>query len=108
MVFIFEKKVKTKNKTYTYLCLGHGKRVNGKTKRIWEVILCRKDQVEENLHDIKRKLSRKLPKPREYSFGLVHALFSISKEIDLIEIVNECTVKREQGFQLENISLYLR
>jgi len=100
MVFIFEKKVKTKNKTYKYLCLGHGKRVNGKTKRIWEVILCRKDQVEENLQDIKRKLSRKLPEPREYAFGLVHALFSISKEIDLIEIVNECTVKREQGFSV--------
>ena len=100
MVFIFEKKVKTKYKTYTYLCLGHGKRVNGKTKRIWEVILCRKDQVEESLQDIKRKLSRKLPEPREYAFGLVHALFSISKELNLIEIINECTVKREQGFSV--------
>ena len=100
MVFIFEKKVKTKNKTYTYLCLGHGKRVNGKTKRIWEVILCRKDQVEESLQDIKRKLSRKPPEPKEYAFGLVYALFSISKEINLIEIVNECTIKREQGFSV--------
>ncbi|KKM92540.1 hypothetical protein LCGC14_1217400 [marine sediment metagenome] len=100
MVFIFEKKVKAKYKTYTYLCLGHGKRVNGKTKRIWEVILCRKDQVEESLQDIKRKLSRKLPEPREYAFGLVHALFSISKELNLIEIINECTVKREQGFSV--------
>ena len=100
MVFIFEKKVKTKNKIYTYLCLGHGKRVNGKVKRIWEVILCRKDQVEENLQDIKRKLSQKLPEPIEYAFGLVHALFSISKEINLIEIINECTVKREQGFSV--------
>ncbi|KKL81104.1 hypothetical protein LCGC14_1998110, partial [marine sediment metagenome] len=98
MVFIFEKKVKAKYKTYTYLCLGHGKRVNGKTKRIWEVILCRKDQVEESLQEIKRKLSRKLPEPREYAFGLVYALFSISKELNLIEIVNECTIKREQGF----------
>ncbi len=97
MVFIFEKRVKAKYKTYTYLCLGHGKRVNGKTKRIWEVILCRKDQVEESLQEIKRKLSRKLPEPREYAFGLVYALFSISKELNLIEIVNECTIKREQG-----------
>ena len=100
MVFLFEKKVKTKNKTYKYLCLGHGKRVNGKTKRIWEVILCRKDQVEESLQDIKRRLSRKLPGPREYAFGLVHALFSISKEINLIGIVNDCTGKREQGFSV--------
>ncbi len=100
MVFIFEKKVKAKYKTYKYLCLGHGKRVNGKTKRIWEVILCRKDQIEENLQDIKRKLSRKLPEPTEYAFGLVHALFSISKEIGIIEIINDCTVKREQGFSV--------
>ena len=100
MVFIFEKNVKSKNKTYTYICLGHGKRVNGKTKRIWEVILCRKDQVKESLHEIKRKLSKKLPEPKEYLFGLVYALYSISKELDLIEIVNRCTSKREQGFSV--------
>ncbi|MHA1150674.1 MAG: hypothetical protein ACTSR8_20835 [Promethearchaeota archaeon] len=98
MVFLFEKNVKTKTKTYTYLCLGHGKRVNGKTKRIWETILCRKDQVEESLQDIKRKLTRKPPEPTEFDFGLVHALFSISKELDLIEIINDCTVKRKQSF----------
>ncbi len=98
MVFLFEKNVKAKTKTYTYICLGQKKRVNGKSKRIWEVILCRKDKVEESLQDIKRRLTRKPPEPTEFAFGLVHALFSISKEIDLIEIVNECTVKREQGF----------
>ncbi len=100
MVFLFEKNVKKKNKTYTYICLGQKKRVNGKSKRIWEVTLCRKDQVEESLQDIKRKLSRNPPKPKEYAFGLVHALFSISKELGLIEISNECTVKREQGFSV--------
>jgi len=100
MVFLFEKNVKSKTKTYTYICLGQKKRVNGKSKRIWEVILCRKDQIEDNLDLIKRKLSRKPPEPIEYAFGLVHALFSISKELELIEIINECTVKREQGFSV--------
>ena len=100
MVFLFEKNVKSKTKTYTYICLGQKKRVNGKSKRIWEVILCRKDQIEDNLDLIKRKLSRKPPEPIEYAFGLAHALFLISKELDLIEIVNECTVKREQGFSV--------
>ncbi len=98
MVFLFEKNVKAKNKTYTYLCLGHTKWINGRSKRVWEITLCRKDQVEECLRDLKRKLSRKLPEPVEYAFGLVHALFSISKEINLIEIINDCTPKREQGF----------
>ena len=100
MVFIFEKKVKTKNKTYTYISLGHKKRVNGKSKRIWEVNLCRKDQIDENLNVIKRKLSGKLPKPKEFAFGLVYSLFSISKELNLIEIINRCTSKREQGFSV--------
>jgi len=100
MVFIFEKNVKRKNKTYTYICLGHKKRVNGKSKRIWEVILCRKDHIEENLTVIKRKLSRTLPKPKEFAFGLVYALYSISKEISLSKIVNNCTLKREQGFSV--------
>ncbi len=98
MVFLFEKNVKTKTKTYTYICLGQKKRVNGQSKRIWEVVLCRKDQIEHNLDVIKRKLTRNPPEPTEFAFGLVHALFSISKEINLIEIINGCTVKREQGF----------
>jgi len=98
MVFLFEKNVKTKAKTYTYICLGQKRRVNGKSKRIWEVILCRKDKIEANLDVIKRKLTRKPPEPTEFAFGLVHALFSISKEINLIELINSCTVKREQGF----------
>jgi transposase len=100
MVFLFEKNVKSNGRTYTYLYLGHGKRVNGKSKRIWEVNICRKDQIEENLHVIKRKLSRKLPKPKEFAFGLVYALYSISKELDLIETINRCTSKREQGFSV--------
>ena len=100
MVFLFEKNVKAKNKTYTYLCLGHTKWINGRSKRVWEITLCRKDQVEECLHELKRKLSRKLPEPVEHAFGLVHALFSISKEINLIKIINDCTSKREQGFSV--------
>ncbi len=100
MVFLFEKNVKAKNKTYTYLCLGHTKWINGRSKRVWEITLCRKDQIEECLHDLKRKLTQKSPEPVEFAFGLVHALFSISKEINLIEIINECTVKREQGLSV--------
>ncbi|KKK45182.1 hypothetical protein LCGC14_2052910 [marine sediment metagenome] len=100
MVFLFEKNVKTRTKTYTYICLGQKKRVDGKSKRIWEVILCRKDQIEDNLEVIKRKLSRKLPEPTEFAFGLIYALFSISKELGLIEIINCCTSKRDQGFSV--------
>ncbi|MFO8018990.1 MAG: IS1634 family transposase [Promethearchaeia archaeon] len=100
MVFLFEKNVKTKSKTYTYICLGQTKRVNGKSRRVWETILCRKDQVKESLPEIKRKLSRNPPEPVEREFGLVYALYAISKEIDLIAIINEFTAKRDQSFSV--------
>ncbi|MBD3342283.1 MAG: IS1634 family transposase [Candidatus Lokiarchaeota archaeon] len=106
MVFVFEKRVKKKHKTYKYLYLGHNKRVNGKSKRIWETLLCRKDQVEENLQEIKRKLSQKPPEAVERAFGLVYGLFSTCREIGLVDIINECTIKRGQGFSVgEYISL---
>jgi len=98
MVFLFEKSVKRKGKTYTYLYLGHGERKNGKSQRVWEVNLCRKDKLKENLPLIKRKLSRGLPQAKEHAFGLVVALYSISKEIGLIERINRCISKRDQGF----------
>lgn len=98
MVFLFEKNVRTKTKTYTYICLGQKKRVNGKSKRIWEVILCRKDQIEESLEDIKRRLTRKPPEPQQFEFGLVYSLFSISKELGLINLINDCTSKRKEDF----------
>ena len=100
MVFLFEKNVKRKNKTYTYICLGQKKRVNGKSKRIWEVTLCRKDQLEESLHDIKRKLSKKPPIPEQFEFGLVYALYSICEEIGLINIINQHVSKRKQGISV--------
>jgi len=98
MVFLFEKNVKRTNKTYTYICLGQKKRVNGKSKRIWEVTLCRKDQLEENLHDIKRKLSKKPPIPEQFEFGSVYALYSICEEIGLINMINQHVSKRKQSF----------
>ncbi len=100
MVFLFEKNVKRKNKTYTYICLGQKKRVNGKSKRIWEVILCRKDQLEESLHDIKRKLSKKPPIPEQFEFGLVYALYSVCEEIGLINVINQHISKRKQGISV--------
>ncbi len=100
MVFMFEKKVKTKYGTYIYLCLGHTKWINGKSKRTWEVTLGRKDQIEEILPMIKRKLSGSLPKPRVRAFGLIYGLYSISKELELSDIINKCVSKRKQGFSV--------
>ena len=100
MVFVFEKNVRTKYGKYTYICLGHNVYENGKSKRVWEVTIARKDKIDEKLPEIKRRFSKKPPKPQQFEFGLVYSLFSISKELDLIEIINRCTSKREQGFSV--------
>jgi transposase len=98
MVFIFEKNVRTKYGEYTYICLGHNLYEDGKSKRSWEITIARKDKIIETLPEIRRRFSKKPPEPQQFEFGLVYGLFSISKELDLIEIINECTSKREQGF----------
>ncbi len=98
MVFLFEKNVRTKYGKYTYICLGHNIYQDGKSKRVWELTIARKDKIEDKLVEIKRKLSRKPPIPQQFEFGLVYGLLSISREIDLINIINDCTSKRKQGF----------
>ena len=100
MVFIFEKNVKQKYGEYTYICLGHNIYENGESKRAWEINLGRKDKLNEKIPEIKRKLSKKPPIPKQFDFGLVYGLFSISKELNLIESINRCTSKREQGFSV--------
>jgi len=98
MVFLFEKNVSTKYGKYTYICLGHNIYKDGKSKRIWEVTIARKDKIEDELPEIKRRFSKKPPIPQQFEFGLVYSLLSISKEIGLINIINDCTPKRNQGF----------
>jgi len=100
MVFVFEKNVRTKYGKYTYICLGHNVYENGKSKRVWEVTIARKDKISEMLPEIKRRFSKKPPIPQQFEFGLVYGLFSISKELGLIEIINRCTPKRKQGFSV--------
>ena len=99
-MFIYEKTIKSKYGDYTYIFLAHSKRVNGKSKRIWEVNLGRKDKIEENLPYISRKLSNKLPEARELQFGLVSALYAVCQDLGLARIVNRCVDKRDQGLSV--------
>lgn len=97
MVFLFEKNVRTKYGKYTYICLGHNTYQDGKSKRAWEITIARKDKIEESLQEIKRKFSRKPPISEQFEFGLVYGLFSICRDLGLVDIINECTTKRDQG-----------
>jgi len=94
-MYLFDKRVPNRTGSYTYLCLGHNKWVDGKSKRVWESIICRKDKIEESLPLLKRKLSGRPPTMEARPFGLEYALLSICEEIGLANIVNQCIDKRD-------------
>jgi len=93
-MYLFEKQVNSRTGSYTYICLGHNKRENGQSKRVWEATLCRKDKLEESLPIIKRKLSSRSREIEEHPFGLEYALLSICDDLGLADIINECVEKR--------------
>lgn len=99
-MYLFEKQTVSPTGSYTYICLGHNKRVNGKSKRVWESTICRKDKIEESLPLLKRKLSGKPPAKDTHPFGLEYALLSICEEIGLSDIVNQCVGKRDGAIPL--------
>ena len=95
VMYLFEKQVNSRTGSYTYICLGHNKRVDGQTKRVWSATLCRKDKIEESLPLLRRKLSGRSQEVEEHPFGLEYALLSICEELGLANIVNQCIDKRE-------------
>ncbi len=72
----------------------------GKSERAWEITLGRKDKIKEKLPELRRRLSKKPPIPEQFEFGLVYALFSVCKDMNLINIINDCTSKRKQGISV--------
>jgi transposase len=101
-MFTYDKTIKTKSGTYTYEYLAHSERVDGVSKRTWEVNLGRKDRIKSKLPLIKRKLSENIPQGQDFHFGLVTALYSICEDIHLIDTIDRCVDKRDQGFSVGN------
>jgi len=97
---MFEKNVTTKYGKYTYICLGENVYKNGRSERAWEITIARKDKIKEKLPELKRRLSKNPPIPEQFEFGLVYALFSVCKDIDLINIINKNVSKRNQGITI--------
>jgi len=87
-----------KNNT-TYLRLSHRARVNGKSIRVWSIWLGREDKILEHAQDIKEFMELEF-EPIIYDFGLPVVLMKIAERLNLIEIINECTVKRDQGLSV--------
>jgi len=92
----FEKEIK---EGVTYVRVSHRARVNGKSKRVWSVWLGREDKILERARDIKAIFELEFePVIRDY--GLPVVLLKKAEQLDLINIINECTAKRDQGLSV--------
>jgi len=92
MPFLIKKKIKGN----IYLYLAKNGRINGKTKRIWEKYLGPEDKINEQME----LMLDNEPNISTLDFGLPIALMQLVNELDLVEIINDCTEKREQGLSV--------
>jgi len=88
-----------KSRGHVYLWLTHKGRVNGKSVRMFSVYLGPKESFAEHLENIKLNVK---PETRicTYDFGLPVVLMKMVQRLDLINIINECTTKRDQGLSV--------
>lgn len=92
MVYLEKRKVK--NNTYVYLC--RKERVNGKVKRTLCVYLGNEKKLGERFKSGKLPLSD----VRALAFGYVAAIKKAADLLNLSQIINDCTEKREQGISV--------
>jgi len=90
--------VKKKIKGNTYLYLQETAWVNGKSTRVWQKYLGPESKVREHLDD----LANPEISVSTLDFGLPCVLMQLVKKLELIEIINDCTEKRDQGLSVGN------
>lgn len=83
----------------TYLRISHRVRINGISKRVWSIWLGREDKVLEHIQDIRSIFEQEF-EPIIYDFGLPIVLMRQAERLDLINIINECSAKRDQGLSV--------
>lgn len=95
MVYLVKKTIKGKK----YLYLEHGARVNGKPRRVFSIYLGPEENIQSKQLEIKQILDGNYD-INTYDFGLPVALMQISERLDLINIIDKVTGKREQGLSV--------
>lgn len=95
MVFI-ERKIK-KGKVYLYLT--HKARINGKSKRVWTRYLGPEAMFKDHIENIQLNLTPDFEIATS-DFGMPVVLMRLAERLDLINIINECTHKRDQGLSI--------
>jgi len=91
MPFLVRKLLKGK----TYLYLRHNQRINGKVKTAWQIYLGPEDEFQSHSKIAKREI-----KTETIEFGLIAALFQVAKKINLVEVIDTVTHKRNQGLSV--------
>jgi len=87
-------KRKRGNKVYLYLCKRA--RINGKSRRVWQKYLGEESAIEgktQILIDPNIEVST-------FDFGMPAVLMKLAERLDLINIINEYTKKRDQGLSV--------
>lgn len=95
MVYLVKKKIKGN----IYLYLAKKARVNGVSKVVWQKYLGREDTIEQ------KDLSINFADPKSYTlkeldYGLPVALMQLVEKLDLDNVINTATKKRNQGISV--------
>jgi transposase len=98
MVHLIKKKIKGK----TYLYLQETGWIDGKSRRIWQKYLGPEHKIKE-MTQIHLKPEFTIV---NLDFGLPIALLNIAEKLDLVNIIDKCTVKREQGISVGKYVLF--
>jgi len=95
MVYIEKRKIGTN--TYLYLCKKE--RINGKVTRTLNIYLGKEENLKERLSHIQR-VPLEITNLKTSSFGYVAALWRVSEMLNLSTIINNNTLKRNQGLSV--------
>lgn len=97
MTFLVKKVIDGK----IYLYLRHNHRVNGKVKTAWQIYLGPEEQFKTHA-----KIAKPDIKTETIEFGLIAALLHVAEKLKLVNIINQATNKREQGFSVGDHFLF--
>ncbi|MHA1338052.1 MAG: IS1634 family transposase [Promethearchaeota archaeon] len=88
--------VKKKKKGKVYLYLQETGRINGKSKRLWQIYLGPEHKFKERTQIIT------IPdvETRTIEFGLIAALYLTAEKLEVVKIINKVVNKRNQGLSV--------
>lgn len=94
MAYIIKKKIKS----YTYYYLVESKRIDGKSKYIWQKCLGTAEKIK-NLYIDQQPMQKIKPKGVTYlEFGAIAAFYDLQSKLSLMDIFNKHCKKRDQGY----------